>query len=153
MKFRGIIFDLDGTLVDSLADIAGAMNILLERYNMPSHSIDSYRYFIGEGLEHLVKTALPENERSPEKTAQYTIEYRQIYREHCLDTTKPYEGINELLKQLWSRHIPTQIKKTSLQNILWKASFPDIALSQYGERWMICRSNLTRLEPLFVQKK
>lgn len=60
MGFEGVIFDLDGTLVDSLEDIADSMNTVLQSYGFPTHNLQAYKYFIGNGIKNLVHKALPE---------------------------------------------------------------------------------------------
>lgn len=105
MKFKGIIFDLDGTLVDSLHDISDAMNTVLESLNYPTHTYDTYQYFIGSGLRNLVSKALPATNNSDD---QIEICFECIineYREICTLKTKPYEGILELLENLTSKNI------------------------------------------------
>lgn len=94
-----VIFDLDGTLVNSLYDLADAVNLALKDNGYPTHELDEYRYFVGNGAKKLVERALP-----PETSAQETERIYQIfsvnYREHCLDKTKPYDGMPELVKAL-----------------------------------------------------
>ena len=66
MSFKGVIFDLDGTLVNSLEDLANSMNKVLIRHDFPAHDIPAYKYLIGNGLENLVHRALPEGARNEE---------------------------------------------------------------------------------------
>lgn len=105
MKFKGIIFDLDGTLVDSLHDISDAMNKVLQGLNFPTHSYETYQYFIGSGLRNLVTKALPSSSNNKEQIEicfnLMVTEYRKI----CTLKTKPYEGILELLDNLTSQNI------------------------------------------------
>ena len=63
MKGRGIIFDLDGTLLDTLQDLGEAMNAVLQEHNVPVHPVERYRFFVGEGIEDMVKRVLPEKQR------------------------------------------------------------------------------------------
>jgi phosphoglycolate phosphatase len=109
MKFKGVIFDLDGTLVNSLEDIADAMNTVLRDLNYPTHSYEDYQYFIGSGLRNLVGKSLPasqNNENQIEKCLNSMIE---IYRDACTNKTKPYHGIVELLDNLISRNIKLSV--------------------------------------------
>lgn len=104
MKFKGIIFDLDGTLVNSLEDIANAMNTVLKDLNHPTHGYEDYQYFIGSGLRNLVGKSLPathNDENQIERCLNLMIE---IYRDNCTNQTKPYNGIVELLDELKSRN-------------------------------------------------
>ncbi|WP_291099882.1 MULTISPECIES: HAD family hydrolase [unclassified Flavobacterium] len=109
MKFKGVIFDLDGTLVNSLEDIADAMNSVLQDLNYPTHSYDDYQYFIGSGLRNLVGKSLPSthnNENQIEKCLNLMVE---IYRDACTHKTKPYDGIVELLDFLISRNMKLSV--------------------------------------------
>ncbi|RXM47752.1 HAD family hydrolase [Flavobacterium sp. YO12] len=105
MKFKGIIFDLDGTLVDSLHDISDAMNTVLESLNYPTHTYDTYQYFIGSGLRNLVSKALPSTNNSDDQIEICFECMINEYREICTLKTKPYEGIVELLENLTSQNI------------------------------------------------
>lgn len=109
MKYKGIIFDLDGTLVNSLEDISDAMNTVLTGLNYPTHSYDTYQYFIGSGLRNLVSKALPASNNSEEQI-EICFDYMiNEYREVCTIKTKPYQGIVELLDNLVSRNIKLAI--------------------------------------------
>ncbi|MBF4487985.1 HAD family hydrolase [Flavobacterium sp. CSZ] len=105
MKFKGIIFDLDGTLVNSLEDISDAMNTVLTNLNYPTHTYDTYQYFIGSGLRNLVSKALPVTNNSDEQIEICFECMINEYREICTLKTKPYDGIVELLKNLTSQNI------------------------------------------------
>ncbi|OXB05781.1 HAD family hydrolase [Flavobacterium pectinovorum] len=105
MKFKGIIFDLDGTLVNSLEDISDAMNTVLTGLNYPTHTYDIYQYFIGSGLRNLVSKALPASNNSDKQIEICFDCMINEYREVCTIKTKPYEGIITLLDNLFSRNI------------------------------------------------
>ncbi len=91
-------FDLDGTLVDSLLDLANATEYALKKLNLPGHDLDQYKYFIGNGVKKLVLRALgKENEKLYPQARELFDNY---YNEHCLDNTQPYEGMVDLLKKL-----------------------------------------------------
>lgn len=105
MKYKGIIFDLDGTLVNSLEDISDAMNSVLTGLNYPTHTYDDYQYFIGSGLRNLVSKALPASNNSENQIETCFQNMITEYRETCILKTKPYEGITELLDNLVSRNI------------------------------------------------
>lgn len=112
MKYKGVIFDLDGTLVDSLKDLSDAMNTVLSSLNHPTHSYETYKSFIGGGIRSLVSKALPSNQNNDE---QITICFNAMiafYRDRCTQKTKPYDGIIELLDSLVSR----QVKLSVLSN-------------------------------------
>ena len=99
MKYELILFDLDGTLIDSLEDIAVCMNQVLEELNIPSHKIEDYKYFVGGGISILVDNALDEN--TDEETKELVTErFKVVYDQKLHEKTKPYEGIYELLDEL-----------------------------------------------------
>ena len=97
------IFDLDGTLADSLCDLADSVNIVLERHGFPTHDTEKYKYFVGNGAVKLIERALPEDRRTPEVIQAVHAEYSKVYAERMLCKTKPYDGIKELLAELKGR--------------------------------------------------
>jgi len=103
MKYKAIIFDLDGTLLNTLDDLGNAMNRVLSDMGFPIHAIDEYRSFIGDGVEKLIKRALPEKNRN-EVTVHTCIEaFLEDYKKNRNVNTRPYEGISELLDALKER--------------------------------------------------
>ena len=128
MKYKGIIFDLDGTLVNSLEDISDAMNSVLTGLNYPTHTYDTYQYFIGSGLRNLVSKALPESNNSVGEIEICFESMVKGYRETCTLKTKPYEGIIELLDNLVSRNIKLAVfsnKADELTKKITSEIFPD----------------------------
>lgn len=109
MKYKAVIFDLDGTLINSLPDIVSSMNRVLFNHNLPKHNEETYRFFVGNGIENLVVSSLPEEHRTRESIHLFLNEYRNIYKDHCLDSTYPYPGIDTLLEYLGKRKIPTSV--------------------------------------------
>jgi phosphoglycolate phosphatase len=105
--FDAIVFDLDGTLIDSLDDIALALDGILAELGLPTHGRDAYRYFIGEGARHLVHEALPEERRS--ETDAFLARFRERYFANLVVSTAPYEGIPELLRALAARDVPMAV--------------------------------------------
>jgi phosphoglycolate phosphatase len=100
MAYKSIIFDLDGTLLDTLEDIATSTNRVLGQFGFPQHSIESYKYFVGEGMENLATRVLPVSYRNATKVAEMVTLINAEYSQHWADTTCPYKGIPELLQEL-----------------------------------------------------
>ncbi len=98
--YKLVIFDLDGTLADSLADLGNACNDALEHFGYPVHEIEKYRYFVGNGVPELIRRTLPENERSEENIARVKAVFDGIYGRTYDKYTRPYDGIPELLAAL-----------------------------------------------------
>jgi phosphoglycolate phosphatase len=99
MNNKAIIFDLDGTLIDSLEDIAVCMNQVLEELNLRSHKIEDYKYFVGGGISILVDNALDKN-TNDEIKAKVTEKFKIVYDQKLHAKTLPYDGIYELLDEL-----------------------------------------------------
>lgn len=110
MEYQAAVFDLDGTLVDSLADLADSANSMLASYGFPMHDMDAYRYFVGNGSRKLIGRILP-SERSADAAFvnEALARYQACYAERLLDKTKPYDGIPEMLEELRRRNIPLAI--------------------------------------------
>lgn len=102
MIYKAVIFDLDGTLLDTLYDLGNSMNNVLERKGFPLHTIEKYRYMIGKGVEFLVRSALPPGNRDESTIKNISSEYRDEYNKNWRNHTKPYKGIVELINKLSS---------------------------------------------------
>ena len=102
MKYDTYIFDLDGTLLDTLQDLATSVNYTLRQYDMPEHSIDDIRRFVGNGVRKLMERAVPDGAQNPLFESAFAT-FRQYYMQHSLDTTRPYDGIPEMLDELKRR--------------------------------------------------
>ncbi|MGO4773462.1 HAD family hydrolase [Flavobacterium sp. W22_SRS_FK3] len=128
MKYKGIIFDLDGTLVNSLEDISDAMNTVLQTLKYPTHAYGDYQYFIGSGLRNLVSKALPESNNGENEIENCFQKMLAFYGENCTLKTKPYEGITELLDNLTSQKIKLAVfsnKADELTKKIVSEIFPD----------------------------
>jgi phosphoglycolate phosphatase len=100
MTYRGIIFDLDGTLANTLTDIAESMNRVLMAHGYPAHGTDEYKLLVGRGLENLVKQALPEHARLQAEISACLADMMEDYERYCLVKTCLYKGVKELIHEL-----------------------------------------------------
>lgn len=95
-----VIFDLDGTLLDTIDDLAVSSNYALHQYHFPEHTLQEYRYFVGNGITKLIERTLPADSRQPEIIVKLRETFVTYYQQHKTDLTRPYPGIPELLAQL-----------------------------------------------------
>ena len=98
-KYKTYIFDLDGTLLSTLADLEASTNYALRTHHMPERSLDEVRRFVGNGVKKLMERAIPDGLNNPLFEETFAT-FRQHYMQHNLDTTQPYPGIMQLLEQL-----------------------------------------------------
>lgn len=98
-QYQTYIFDLDGTLLSTLNDLAASTNYALRTHHMPERTIDEVRQFVGNGVKKLMERAIPGGTENPDFDETFAT-FRQHYMQHNLDTTKPYPGVMEMLQQL-----------------------------------------------------
>ena len=109
-QLAGVLFDLDGTLLDTLEDLADSTNRCLASLGFPGHPVQAYRYFVGDGLSNLARRTLPAERREDPASIQALQDlFNQDYREHWADKTRPYEGIAALLDGLAARGRPMAV--------------------------------------------
>jgi phosphoglycolate phosphatase len=126
IKFQAILFDLDGTLLDTLADIANATNAALTRLGFPAHPRDAYRYFLGDGMDCLVRRAVPDENHDGEMLKKCHDAILDEYESCWAENTRPYPGMTELLAELDRRGIakavlsnkPDQFTKKTVERLL-----------------------------------
>jgi phosphoglycolate phosphatase len=114
--FKSVLFDLDGTLLNTLTDLADAMNASLVHFGFKPHSVEAFKYFVGESVIVEARRALPESARDPqtvEKVAQYS---QQLYADCWHKNTKPYPGIPELLTELQRRGLRLAILSNKIDD-------------------------------------
>ena len=105
---QAFIFDLDGTLLDTLGDLAASVNYALQTCGMPQHSIDDVRRFVGNGVRLLMERAVPDGAANSRFEEAFST-FRHHYMQHSLDTTRPYDGIMEMLQALRQRGYRTAV--------------------------------------------
>jgi len=129
---KAVIFDLDGTLLDTLADIADSMNAVLAKYSLPLHNINDYKLFVGDGADYLVIRSVAGVELVESTIPQLATEYKTEYLIRQANKTRPYEGIPELVSALAERDIKMAVlsNKSHIATLEVMAHyFPDIYFS------------------------
>ena len=124
-----MIFDLDGTLINSIEDLGQAANYALSKNGFPTHSLASYPFFVGNGVRNLIRKALPEENRNDTTIDSLLKDFKEYYDDHNVDSTKPYDGIMELLKQLQEQGVKLAVASNKYQKATDKIVsqlFPDI---------------------------
>ncbi|WP_320035494.1 HAD family hydrolase [Halarcobacter sp.] len=119
MSNKAVIFDMDGTLLDSLKDIGICTNIVLEEFNLPTHKLENYKDFVGGGAMVLLENSTPDD-ISKETLDKLFNRFIEVYEMSVKDETKPYEGIDELLKALQKRNIKMGILSNKLHKLTVK---------------------------------
>lgn len=111
-----VIFDLDGTLLDSLRDLAVSMNHALRRNGFLEHELSAYNYFVGNGVDKLIERALPKESCVPEVFARVKADFVSYYALHKADYTAPYPGVEELLRQLRKDGVALAVASNKFQS-------------------------------------
>jgi len=112
---RLVIFDLDGTLLNTIKDLGEAANYALRSFGYPEHALSSYPYFVGNGVTRLLERVLPDSARSDENVARMRERFKEYYDEHNTDYTEPYPGIRELLAELRSLDVAVAVASNKYQ--------------------------------------
>ncbi len=128
-RYAGIIFDLDGTLLDTIEDLADSMNKVLTDLGFPNHPLSAYKYFVGEGVEALIRRALPEDQLRPELLDHCLGALREEYSRRWENKTHPYPGIPELLDHLTGLGLKMAILSNKLDH------FTQIMVAKLLPRW------------------
>ncbi len=128
-KYDGVIFDLDGTLLNTLEDLMDSVNYGLKAYHMPERSLEEIRCFVGNGVERLIELAVPEGTGDLEREKVFA-EFKDHYKIHCNDKTGLYPGVEELLARLKEEGFAMAIVSNKLQEGV------DALNKQYFDRYV-----------------
>lgn len=134
-KYKAVIFDLDGTILNTIEDLADAVNYTMERYNQPTFSVEQIQSFVGNGNVNLMKKAVPNGDENPLFGQQYDMFYK-YYMEHLDVKSRPYEGIIELLTNIKELGIPMAVVSNKIEDGVKKLVeefFPDLFTAALGD--------------------
>jgi phosphoglycolate phosphatase len=134
-KYSAVIFDMDGTLLDTLEDLGSCMNRVLEHSGYPTHPIEAYKYFVGDGMRNLAIRVLPEAARKEETIERLQAQMGEEYTAHWADQTDLYPGIGSLLEELVRR----KVRRAILSNK--PHQFTTVMAERYFGKW--------RFDPVF----
>lgn len=128
MKYKLVIFDMDGTILNTIDDLADSCNVILEKYGFPLHTVEEIKYMVGNGIPKLIERALPENvdKETYDKVLKDYIDY---YDKHCQIKTAPYPGMIETLKKLKKMGVKLAVNTNKIQSaaqILCDTYFPGL---------------------------
>ena len=140
-RYAAVVFDLDGTLLDTLEDLAGSVNFALEKYAGMTRSVAQIRSFIGNGVRMLMTRSLPGGQENPAFERAFA-DFREHYREHCRDKTRPYPQVTDLVRELSSRGTRLAIVSNKADPEVKKLSrefFGGLICSSVGEREGVAR--------------
>lgn len=128
MKYQVVIFDLDGTILNTLDDLADSCNYILKKNNFPTHTKEQIKMFVGNGIPKLIERALPQNS-SKEMQEKILKEFKEYYNIHSQDKTKPYDGIEDLFRELHSLKIKVAVntnKNEEIAKFILNQYFPNL---------------------------
>lgn len=129
MKYKAVVFDLDGTLLDTLEDLADSLNRVLRDRGLPTHPTEAFRYFVGSGAAVLVSRALPRGEQNDQLAAECLEAFRGEYNRNWKNKTRPYEGVSELLDALSAKQTRMAILTNKPQH------FAELCVREFLDAW------------------
>lgn len=136
MKYKAVIFDLDGTLLNTLEDLMDAVNYALKQYGYPARTLSEIRAFVGNGVRKLMERALPDGADNPQFEALLGA-FRTYYTAHCEDKTHAYDGVPALMRQLKADGLKIAIVSNKLDSAvkeLNQSYFKDYVHAAIGEQ-------------------
>ena len=137
MKYKLAIFDMDGTILDTIEDLTDCINTILSNYNLPLHTISSIKSFVGNGIHTLIERSVPVG-TSPEQIELIFNDFMPYYQKNCSNKTKPYSGVIELLQFLKAQNCKTAVvsnKANSAVVELCDLYFKGLFDYAVGEKW------------------
>lgn len=154
MKYELIVFDMDGTILDTLKDLKNSMNHTLRLYNMPERTLDEIRSFVGNGIRKLIERAAVSG--TPETIIEAIHkDFMKHYEVHCADFTKPYDGVNDLILELKSRGYKTAVVSNKAHDAvldLCDQYFPALFDLALGEKPEIAKKPAADMVNLALEK-
>lgn len=136
--YKLIIFDLDGTLLNTIEDLANSVNYALQQYHLPTHPVEAYNFFVGNGVNKLLERALPENLRNPDNVSMIKVDFIKHYFANVDQFTKPYPGISDLIKKLSEENYLLAVASNKVHSAtveLVERFFPEISFTKIlGQR-------------------
>ena len=120
MKFEAVFFDLDGTLANSLEDLAQSVNYILDKNGYPTHPVEAYKYFAGDGIAKMIERAVPAENNSNKVVSELKDMFMQYYAEHYADYTTPYDGLVSLVERLKQKGMKLAVVTNKAQDMAEK---------------------------------
>ena len=114
MKYSLAIFDMDGTILNTLDDMTDSLNVILEKYKLPLHTLDEVRFMVGNGIPKLIERAIPQGRENSEFD-KILADFIAYYEEHCAVKTAPYDGIPECIKTLRAAGIKIAVNTNKVE--------------------------------------
>lgn len=136
-KIKAVLFDLDGTLINTLDDLADATNIALQRFGYPMHEVNEFKLFVGNGIPKMIERALPEGEKSKENIDKVKAAFFEYYDVHYKDKTTYYDGVADLIAGLRAKGIKTAVVTNKAEHVavlILNDLYPDCFDLIFGNR-------------------
>jgi len=147
MNFQAVLFDLDGTLLDTLADLSDSMNAVLREMGFPAHPTGAYRYFVGDGVVMLARRALPENARDEATVDRAVAAVREQYAKRWDNKTRPYDGVPEMLDELARRGMQLAVLSNKPQDFTQLTVGRMLGLERFERVWGVSERVAPKPDP------